>query len=151
MRSLLLAVAFAFFFVSSSFACDCNLPKSTEDHIDRTDVIFIGKAIRTRHTIGGVFSQLPFVGLYFDGPDRVTRFYVSEKMKGVKSDTISIFHNKHIFSNCGLNFEKNESYFIFASTDRPSKLHTSACHLTRNIRNYDVESIEAYRKAMSAH
>ena len=139
MKLFYFAIIFTLFFPSSLLACSCISPATIEEHIDGSEVIFVGKAFRTRPTL---------IGLHHSNPNRLTKFRVLEKMKGVESDVIVIFHNKFTGMDCGLNFEKNENYIVFASAYEADRLVTSICDLTRNTRALDSEELDAYRAAL---
>lgn len=121
-------------------ACSCLFPETIEEHVQTTDIIFIGEPVRTRPTM---MSFDPYK------PDRLTRFRVVEKLKGVDTEAISIFHDWNQGGNCGIDFKKGETYFVFAGFDDAKRPFTHTCMLTRNIRDFDAETIGEYRAAAS--
>jgi hypothetical protein len=97
-----------------AYACMCaNL--STCERFTNSDVIFVGKAIEIISEDKAKF------------PREWTVFEISENIFGSKKQQIKV-QNKVGGFGCGVEFERGETYLIFANGDEAKGFGTSFCH-----------------------
>ena len=121
--------------VDEAYACSCAMTRSTEESFQRADAVFSGKV----REIG----QLPAPP---DGSTALTMPYlnpvtfdVGEAWKGVSTES-AVVHGEGPEASCGIDFDKDETYLVFAYHSREaqtSPLQTDFCGATEQI---DVET-----------
>ena len=99
-------------------ACSCGPINSPEEHLSRSEIVFIGIA---RSKKDASSSDKPFF------PNTATSFEVLEALKGVSDDNIEIFHDEpELTGNCGISFSVGVKYRVFANTNSDVP-YTSMC------------------------
>ncbi len=109
--------------VSVANACSCAPPKSVESHIANTEVIFRGIARWTTVKDEEDILASPAI---FDN-QATTGFEVIEVWKGPAITNILVNHNIDT-GMCGIIFQKDNTYLVFASFDEDGNIHTSDCY-----------------------
>lgn len=108
----------------AAYACSCmvfptDLEKAMAMAYARADVVFLGDVTATRNTLLGLLRQ------------REVTFSVRDHWKGSIPDTLLVRTNIGEIA-CGYDFEKGNSYLVFAYWDPLRKhLTTSFCDLNR--------------------
>lgn len=114
--------------VTAALACSCPRFRSAEAQLQRTDVMFVGRAVRTQ----------------VEGERSVTQFAVRRTIKGEVRSTQLIEHTVAGTKMCGVAaFQRGRDYTILASRHE-GRLHTGAC-------SQPQFPIAAYDSAMAAH
>ncbi|MFC9709192.1 hypothetical protein ACFTRD_13680 [Paenibacillus sp. NPDC056933] len=113
---LVISTGFTGFWEVKAYACSC-VDSNAQEKLKTYTSVFTGKVVKKGGT--QIFS-----------PDRLRAytFEVDTAWKGVSSKRMIIMGNDAGSESCGIQFEKNQSYLIFAYQDeKGSKLHTNLC------------------------
>jgi hypothetical protein len=104
--SLAAAAALA---ATPALACSCAFPRTPGQHLERSDVVFKGRVLRSTG----------------DGSMSSTTFRVDEVLKGPAAKELTV---QHALSGaaCGLRFAQGGSQLVFAHNYQ-DKLSTNAC------------------------
>ncbi|MEO2211322.1 hypothetical protein ABGV40_10815 [Paenibacillus amylolyticus] len=117
---LLVTSGLALFPGERVYACSC-VESDVQKRLETYTTVFTGKVVKK----GG--SQL----YRYNGVREYT-FDVDSAWKGVSAKKMKIVGKDGGSDSCGIQFEKNQSYLIFASLDeRDNRLHTNLC--SRNV------------------
>jgi len=116
---LVLIFLFSLFLTGQASACSCGRFENAEEHIQRTDVIFEGIALKTK--------SKGF--LWWKSDDQQTHFQVIRTFKGQlgRAETIIHHNDPDICCICGVEFTKSETYLIFAHQNEDGTLYTNSC------------------------
>lgn len=116
-------------YASGAHACSCAGGWSTEEEFRRSTAVFSGEVVEVgklpMEQGGPTDPRIPLL-------DPVT-FYVKGAGKGVTGDTV-VVHGQGPGPSCGLNFERGETYLVFAGAKGRSEedpLETGLCSSTR--------------------
>lgn len=113
---LLVTSGLALFPGEKVYACSCA-GSDAQERLKTYTTVFTGEVVRK----GG--SQI----YRYNGVREYT-FDVDSAWKGVSAKKIKIMGSDGGSASCGVEFEKNQSYLIFASLDeRDNRLHTNLC------------------------
>ncbi|MGC5774186.1 hypothetical protein [Paenibacillus pabuli] len=99
-----------------AYACSC-VDSNAQEKLDTYASVFTGKVVKRG-------------GMQIFSPDRLRAytFEVDTAWKGVSSKRITVMGNDAGSESCGIQFEKKQSYLIFAYQDeKGNKLHTNLC------------------------
>lgn len=129
--SLLLALAMVLSLTAldarPAYACSCALPGSTEEAFRNSDAVFAGEVVE--------IEELPMeregTTTFMMHPLAPVTFDVKGAWKGVTDDPV-VVHGQGPGANCGLDFDRGETYLVFArggGGDDP--LQTDLCSATR--------------------
>ena len=113
-------------------ACSCAMFASPQEHINATDLIFEGRALRTM-TMPGDDDALPYMQ---------TVFAVERPWKGDVAGRVVISHPENVCCICGVTFDAGQTYKIFAYADGAGRFTTSLCSLMP-LEVFDWEDYEA--------
>lgn len=117
---LLVTSGLALFPGEKVYACSC-LESDAQKRLETYTTVFTGEVVKK----GG--SQI----YRYNGVREYT-FDVDSAWKGVSAKKMKIVGRGGGSDSCGIEFEKNQSYLIFASLDeRDNRLHTNLC--SRNV------------------
>lgn len=128
----LIVVSFAVPYNAAS-ACSCITEWSFEKHIEETDLVFRGNAVKTTRQ-----------WLSLDTDLHQTRFEVQSALKGNVPDSI-IIHHVTSGPSCGITFEPGTPYIILVSEYRGRHL-TSSCGANA-VWQYTEEFEEAFARS----
>ena len=105
---------------SPALACSCAF-MSEEEHLEKSDLVFEGTVVKTR-----AVDETP------DGPwrDLITKFMVTRTVKGDEAQTREIHHHRNNGANCGINFEDERAYRVYAHRSE-SGFSTNSCSNTQ--------------------
>ena len=106
--------------IGNAVACSCGPILSPEEHISRSEYVFLGTAGKTQDNADRKTRFQPY---------KVTEFVVVDLLKGNPTTTIKIYHDEPDGGNCGVSFIEGENHRIFAST-LYGFLFTSECDLS---------------------
>lgn len=113
---LLVTSGLALFPGEKVYACSC-VESDVQKRLETYTTVFTGKVVKK----GG--SQL----YRYNGVREYT-FDVDSAWKGVSAKKMKIVGKDGGSDSCGIQFEKNQSYLIFASLDeRDNRMHTNLC------------------------
>ncbi|WP_164783339.1 hypothetical protein [Paenibacillus amylolyticus] len=113
---LLVTSGLALFPGEKVYACSC-LESDAQKRLETYTTVFTGEVVKK----GG--SQI----YRYNGVREYT-FDVDSAWKGVSAKKMKIVGRGGGADSCGIEFEKNQSYLIFASLDeRDNRLHTNLC------------------------
>ncbi len=113
--------------VTAAIACSCMRFPNAAAQLQRTDVMFIGRAVQTQN----------------EGPRSTTQFAVQRTIKGDVRSTQLVEHTVAPTGMCGVAaFQRGRTYTILASRFE-GRLHTGAC-------SQPQFPIEEYEAAMAA-
>ncbi|GEM_PF-878634 len=114
---LLVTSGLALFPGEKVYACSC-VESNVQERLKTNATVFIGEVVKKGH------SQQS----KNDGMLREYTFDVDTAWKGVDAKKMKIVGKDGGSDSCGIQFEKNQSYLIFASLDeRDNRLHTNLC------------------------
>jgi len=117
---LLVTSGLALFPGEKVYACSC-VESDVQKRLETYTTVFTGEVVKK----GG--SQI----YRYNGVREYT-FDVDSAWKGVSAKKMKIVGKDGGSDSCGIQFEKNQSYLIFASLDeRDNRLHTNLC--SRNV------------------
>ena len=112
-----------------AFACSCAGGGSTEEEFRQSTAVFSGEVVEVGEL--PTASQGPMdPGMPFLAP---VTFDVKGAWKGVAGDSV-VVHGQGPGVSCGLNFERGETYLVFAGGSGEGgggKLQTGLCSATR--------------------
>ncbi len=100
----------------AAWACSCILPESAVAQFDRSDLIFVGRAVRT----------VAEAGQPAHAERKVTRFEVVRTLKGGARQVRRIAHPGGSSAGCGISFRAGETYLVLAEAYQ-GRLATSLC------------------------
>jgi hypothetical protein len=131
--SLLLALLLGFSFVAvvatPAHACSCAGMWDTEEEFRRSDAVFAGEVVEVEELpmeqAGPTDSGMPFLA--------PVTFDVKGAWKGVVGDSV-VVHGQGPGPSCGLDFERGETYLVFAGRageGENGSLQTDMCSSTR--------------------
>ncbi|WP_145323865.1 hypothetical protein [Paenibacillus xylanexedens] len=114
---LLVMSGLALFPGEKVYACSC-VESDVQERLETYTTVFTGKVVKK-----GDSQQSKH-----DGILREYTFDVDTAWKGVSAKKMKIVGKDGGSDSCGIQFEKNQSYLIFASLDeRDNRLHTNLC------------------------
>jgi hypothetical protein len=117
MRQGLSAFFLATFLLMASaapaLACSCGMYESARAQVNATDVIFVGRVIRTERVL-------------FAEEELVTTFEVREELKGDVARTVRVRHPAPVCCLCFVTFTRGAEGLVFAHRHE-GRLHTSLC------------------------
>ncbi|MCF7756647.1 hypothetical protein KQ941_19615 [Paenibacillus xylanexedens] len=114
---LLVMSGLALFPGEKVYACSC-VESDAQERLETYTTVFTGKVVKK-----GDSQQSKH-----DGILREYTFDVDSAWKGVSAKKMKIVGKDGWSDSCGIQFEKNQSYLIFASLDeRDNRMHTNLC------------------------
>ncbi|WP_458123723.1 hypothetical protein [Paenibacillus sp. Z3-2] len=114
---LLVMSGLALFPGEKVYACSC-VENDVQKRLETYTTVFTGKVVKK-----GDSQQSKH-----DGILREYTFDVDSVWKGVSAKKMKIVGKDGWSDSCGIQFEKNQSYLIFASLDeRDNRMHTNLC------------------------
>ncbi len=125
---LLFSVCLIFLvFNTGGYACSCLPPSSPAQELDKSTAVFSGKVIEIKK-----HEQKKAAGEYdpFTAVEAV--FEVEKSWKGIDKKQVSVFTSSNSAS-CGYNFQKGQSYLVYANADEQERLVTGICSRTKNL------------------
>ena len=96
-----------------ALACSCGMSESARAQVEATDVIFVGRVIRTERVL-------------FAENEVVTTFEVREELKGQIPRIVRIRHPAPVCCLCFVTFTRGAEGLVFAHRYE-GRLHTSLC------------------------
>lgn len=121
---ILLASAFIFLLADAGFACSCLAPSSPAEELDKAAAVFSGKVIEVK--------KHKQTDDFFTTVEALIE--VDKQWKGIDKSRVSVFTASNSAA-CGYNFQKGQSYLIYAGGDPKERLTTSICSRTRNLKD----------------
>ena len=116
-------------YAGGAHACSCAGPGSTEEALRRATAVFSGEVVEVEEpSMEQVEPTDP--GMPLLGP---VTFDVKAAWKGVSGDSV-VVHGQGPAPSCGLDFERDETYLVFAGgtgRDGGGPLQTGLCSATR--------------------
>ncbi len=105
-----------------AYACSCMQPLSPDEEMENFDVVFSGKVTKVEEKQDGFWNQ--------STGTKISTFDVYTIWKGDKKDTMTVWTDE--LSSCGVFFEENKEYVVYAftSSDYGDNLSTSICSRT---------------------
>jgi hypothetical protein len=100
-----------------ALACSCGMYESARAQVEATDVIFVGRVIRT--------EAVPFAH-----DELVTTFEVLEELKGDIPRIVRVRHPAPVCCLCFVTFTRGAEGLVFAHRYE-GRLHTSLCSAPR--------------------
>ncbi len=125
----LLALLLGFSLVAAgarpAYACSCA-GSSTEEQFRRSDAVFAGEVVEVgkfpMEQAGPMDPGMPYLA--------PVSFDVKAAWKGVAGDSV-VVHGQGPGPSCGLDFERGETYLVFAGRGENDVLQTGLCSSTR--------------------
>ncbi|MDN4604677.1 hypothetical protein P5G61_25850 [Paenibacillus sp. F6_3S_P_1C] len=113
---LVISTGFTGFWEEKAYACSC-VEANAQEKLKTSTSVFTGKVVKR----GGV-------QIFSTERLRAYTFEVDTAWKGVSSKRMIVMGNDAGSESCGVQFEKKQSYLIFAYQDEEgSTLHTNLC------------------------
>ena len=112
-------------YAGGAHACSCDVTGSTEEALRRATAVFSGEVKE--------IGELPQEGEGLTSPLAPVTFDVKAAWKGVSGESV-VVHGQGPGVSCGLDFERGETYLVFAGgTGRggDGPLETGLCSATR--------------------
>jgi len=130
--------ALAFLTPSIEYASSCAWPQTMQAAVDRVDVIFYGKAIKT---VDVDFN--PDETRRLTRTEQYTQFKVKEIWKGNLDERKTIFHgNGNNCCYCGLVFAPGKYYLVLGSYNKDDKIVSSSCTGTEYLSLKDYQYLD---------
>jgi hypothetical protein len=145
----ILIIVCSFIGILKSIACSCGELSSIEGEYSHSGAIFIGQVIRIEEpepiftspdSVPGVIDS-SFISVRGNfsmeiRPYKIITFLVKELFKGDLTKTITVKTGR-CSMNCGVDFEKNKQYLIYANWQQDASFgeapywYTSSCYRTK--------------------
>lgn len=151
MRKLLLIL---FILLSvSTYACECALGTSLEEHIEDADIIFYGTVVSINDAKYEEYKDM--LKYYLDQENYPEKygykpsFKILEIFKGKFPNPTedNIFEYKSYWSNCDRIFKKGFSYIFFGHIDDNGEINTNICTIGGVVK--DLEYLEKLRSKIT--
>ena len=112
-------------FPSIAHACSCTVPPAPKIALQNSAAVFVGRVTSV--------EKSDLTNKY--------QFFVSKQWKGIKGNTASVVTANNSAA-CGINFDENRDYLVYAYKNDDDQLRTNLCSRTKRAEGADAELAE---------